>query len=193
MTAALSELHPPGGWTTDDLDQLPEDGHRYEIIDGALIVSPPPTSRHQKIVVRLDTALEAACPASWAITQGVEVRISRYRSLTPDVLAVSAEAAAREPSRFAPEEVVLAVEVVSKGSVTMDRLAKPALYARAGIPFYWRVETRYGIVVHTYRLDPEAEIYMLTGSHDKIIEVDEPWEIRLPIREIVPPFYRPEA
>lgn len=193
MTAALSALHPPDGWTTDDLDELPEDGHRYEIVDGALIVSPSPTSRHQKIVVRLDVGLEPICPPEWAVTQGVEVRISRFRSLTPDVLVVTAEAAAQEPAKFAPEEVVLLVEVVSKGSVTMDRLAKPALYAKAGIPFYWRVETKYGIVVHTHRLDPEAEVYLPTGPFDKVVEVDEPWQIRLPINEITPRFYRPEA
>lgn len=54
MTAALSGLHPPpGGWTTDDLDELPEDGHRYELIDGVLIASPSPTSGHQKLASRI--------------------------------------------------------------------------------------------------------------------------------------------
>jgi Uma2 family endonuclease len=193
MTAALSELHPPpGGWTTDDLDELPEDGHRYELIDGVLIVSPSPTHRHQKLVLRLGPALEATCPDEWEVTQGVDVRISRRRSLTPDVLVVAAEAAAREPSKFQSGEVLLAVEVVSPGSVTLDRVAKPALYAQAGIPFYWRIETDQGIVVHTHRLDPDAEVYVATGRFDKSIVTDEPWPISVPIADITPRFYRPK-
>ncbi|MPZ25636.1 MAG: Uma2 family endonuclease [Micromonosporaceae bacterium] len=194
MTAALSDLHPPSGeWTTDDLDELPEDGHRYELIDGALIVSPSPTSRHQKLVVRLDTALEVSCPPEWVVFQGVEVRISRLRSLTPDVLVVTAEAAAREPSKFKPHEVLLAVEIVSPGSVTMDRVAKPALYAQAGIPYYWRVETEGGIVAYTHRIKPEAQVYALTGRFDRTIDIDEPWVIQVPISQITPPYYRPDA
>jgi Uma2 family endonuclease len=186
----LHELHPPDGWTTDDLDELPEDGHRYELIDGALIVSPSPTSFHQKLVLRLAFMLEASCPDEWVVTQGVEVRINRRRSLTPDVLVVGAAADAQAPARFRPQEVLLAVEIVSPGSVTMDRVAKPALYAQAGIPYYWRVESDGGIVVHTHRLDPSAEVYVPIGSFDKTLEVAEPWPLRVPIDEITPRSYR---
>jgi len=194
VTAALSELYPPpGGWTTDDLDELPEDGHRYELIDGVLIVSPSPTSRHQKLASRIEDALEATCPDEWEVIQGVEVRINRRRSLTPDVLVVTAAAEARAPSEFQPHEVLLAIEVVSPRSVTLDRVAKPALYAQAGIPFYWRVETKHGIVVHTHRIDPDAEVYVPTGRFDKTIETDEPWPISVPIADITPRSYRPDS
>jgi len=193
MTAALSDLHPPpGGWSTDDLDELPEDGHRYELIDGVLIVSPSPTSRHQKLVSRIEAALEANCPPEWLVFQGVEVRISRFRSLIPDVLVVSAEAAAREPSKFRPHEVLLAVEIVSKNSKAMDRLTKPGLYAQAGIPFYWRVETERGIVVHTHRLKPDVQVYVPTGEFDRMVDIDEPWLIQVPISQITPRFFRPD-
>lgn len=194
MTAALNELFPPEGWTTDDLDELPEDAHRrHELIDGVLIVSPSPTSRHQKLASRIENALDETCPADWVVLQGVEVRINRRRSLTPDVLVVTAEAAAREPSKFQPHEVVLPIEIVSPGSLTMDRVAKPALYAQAGIPFYWRVETEHGIVVHTHELDRDGEVYAPTGVFDKMIEIDRPWPIRVPVSTITPRFYRPEA
>lgn len=194
MTAVLSELHPPpGGWTTDDLDELPEDGHRYELIDGALIVSPSPTSAHQKLASLVEDELQAECPAEWVVVQGVEVRISRRRSLTPDVLVVSAEADEHGPSRFQPHEVLLVVEVVSPGSVTLDRVAKPALYAQAGIPYYWRIETDRGIVVHTHRLEPDAGLYVPTGGFDRIVKLDEPWSIEVPISEITPRFYRPRG
>lgn len=192
MTAALSGLHPPpGGWTTDDLDELPEDGHRYELIDGVLIVSPSPTSGHQKLASRIEDALEASCPDDWVVLLGVEVRISRLRSLTPDVLVVTAEAAAAMPARFQPHEVLLVVEVVSRNSKAMDRITKPALYAQAGIPFYWRVESEGRITVHTYRRAPEGDVYGPTGRFDTILKTDEPWPMELSIQDITPRFYRP--
>jgi Uma2 family endonuclease len=193
MTAALRELHPPNdGWTTDDLDELPDDGYRYELMDGVLIASPSPTFRHQKLGSRLESALDETCPDEWAVAQGVEVRINRRRSFTPDVLVVTAEATARDPAKFEPHEVLLVIEIVSPGSVTMDRVAKPTIYAQAGIPFYWRVERDAGIVVHTYELDRDGEVYAPTGVFDKMIEIDRPWPIRVPISKITPR-YRPDA
>ncbi|MEE6305713.1 hypothetical protein V1634_02540 [Plantactinospora veratri] len=48
MTAALNDPYPPaGGWTTDDLDAMPDDGHRRELLDGVLIMSPSPP-RHTR-------------------------------------------------------------------------------------------------------------------------------------------------
>jgi len=194
VTAALNELFPPDGWTTDDLDELPEDAHRrHELIDGVLIVSPSPTSLHQMLASRIEDALYDACPPEWAVVQAVEVRINRRRSLTPDVLVVTAEAAARYPSKFQPHEVMLVIEIVSPGSITMDRVAKPALYAQAGIPFYWRVECERRIVVHTHELDRDGEVYASTGEFDKVIKIDRPWPIEIPISTITPRFYRPEA
>jgi Uma2 family endonuclease len=61
--AALSDTFPPAGkWTTEDLDAMPEDGRRRELLDGVLIMSPSPTAAHQKIAMRLGVALEETCP-----------------------------------------------------------------------------------------------------------------------------------
>ena len=62
------------GWTTDDLDELPPDGRRRELIDGVLIVSPSPSNVHQIIAMRLGGALEAVCPPEFDVTLGVEIR-----------------------------------------------------------------------------------------------------------------------
>ncbi len=191
MTAQLSDLYlPPGGWTTDDLDRLPENNRRYELIDGALIVPPSPTHVHQTVVLRLGSVLEESCPPEYYVTQGVEVRVSKRRSFIPDVLVTTAEAAARRTAKFAPDEVVLAVEVVSPGSVTMDRIAKVALYAQAGIPFYWRVETDHAIAVHTHRLDAASGVYVQTGEFAETVQVSEPWPIALPVSRITPRLLR---
>lgn len=194
MSAELSALEPPaGGWTTDDLDELPEDHRRFELIDGALIVSPSPTYVHQTIAARLLTVLEESCPAEYVVTQAVELRISRTRSFIPDVLVATAEAAARNPSKFAPHEVVLVAEVVSPTSVTIDRVTKADLYAQAGIPFYWRVETLQGIVVHTHRLDPDAGLYRPAVHSTETLKISEPWEIEFPVSRITPRLFHRDA
>ena len=188
MTAALEEFYtPPEGWTTDDLDALPEDGIRRELIDGVLHVSPSPASFHQIIAGRLMVALEESCPPRYQVTQAVEVRVNKRRSFIPDVLAVTAKAAAHNPRKFQPDEVLLAVEVVSPSSRGMDRVAKPGFYAEAKIPFYWRVESENGLVAHTYRLSPRG-MYEKTGEFKSLIAVDEPWEIKIPITRLVPRF-----
>ncbi|MET7751065.1 Uma2 family endonuclease [Micromonospora sp. NPDC005367] len=186
MTAALQSDYPPeGGWTTDDLDALPEDGRRRELLDGVLLMSPSPTRTHQTIAMRLGVALEAECPDDYDVTQGVEVRINHTRSFIPDVLVTTSTAAAREPSRYEPHEVVLAIEIVSPSTRSIDRVLKPALYAQAGIPFYWRVETDDGTLeIVTYRIDAVNEVYTETGRWTKFVDTGEPFPINLPLARI---------
>jgi Uma2 family endonuclease len=194
MTAAeLSGLEAHvGAWTTDDLDELPESNRRYELIDGALIVPPSPTNVHQTIAGRLMAAFEVGCPPEYDVTQGVEVRVSRTRSFIPDVLVTTAEAAARQPAKFAPHEVILAVEVVSPSSVTMDQITKSALYAQAGIPYYWLVDTEPRIAIRTFRLDAAHGLYQPTGEFGERLTTTEPWKLDFPISRLVPRHYRRE-
>jgi Uma2 family endonuclease len=186
MSAALSDFPPPGGWTTDDLDALPEDGHRRELIDGILIMSPSPTMPHQSLAWRLAAALDEDCPDEYEVSQGVEVRVSRRRSFIPDVLVATVEASARRTAKLEPHEVVLAVEIVSDSTKAMDRITKPGLYAQAGIPFYWRIETSGGLVVHTHKIDPVDEVYTETGRWTKFVDTGEPWPINVSIERITP-------
>lgn len=188
MTAALESDHPPEReWTTDDLDALPEDGRRRELLDGVLLMSPSPTRMHQSIAMLLGVALDEDCPDGYDVTQAVGVRINRTRSFIPDVLVTTAAAAAREPSRYEPHEVVLAVEIVSPSTRSIDRVLKPALYAQAGIPFYWRIEIEdEGLVVYTYKIDPVHEIYAETGRWTKFVDTGEPFPVNLPISRITP-------
>ncbi|WP_089155285.1 Uma2 family endonuclease [Micromonospora sp. NBS 11-29] len=188
MTAALESDHPQEReWTTEDLDALPEDGRRRELLDGVLLMSPSPTRMHQSIAGLLMAALDEYCPDGYDVTQAVGVRISRTRYFIPDVLVTTSTAAAREPSRYEPHEVVLAVEIVSPSTRSIDRVLKPALYAQAGIPFYWRIEIEEeGLVVYTYKIDPVNEVYAQTGRWTKFVDTGEPFPTNLPISRITP-------
>lgn len=187
MTAALhDEFPPPGEWTADDLDRLPDDGRRHELLDGNLIMSLSPTRLHQSIALMLGAALQETCPPDLDVTQGVEVRLSRTRAFIPDVLVTELDSASRNPSHYRPHEVMLVVEIVSEGSRSIDRVLKPALYAEADIPYFWRIETEAGIVVHAHKLDPAKRVYVEQARMTDGILVPEPWEIDIPLARITP-------
>src|SRR5258708_20924551 len=76
-----------GDWTVDDLDTLPDDGLRYELFDGVLVVSPAPVPIHQRVVVELSFLLRHACPDHLEVfVAPLDFRPTRRRSFQPDVL-----------------------------------------------------------------------------------------------------------
>lgn len=188
MSAQLIDLRTPeGGWTVDDLDDMPETTQHVELLDGLLIVSPAPTHVHQTLALRLGALLGDLSPKEFYVTQGVEVRISKIRSFIPDLLIVTEEARSHHTRIFEPGDVVTAIEIVSPTSRSMDAVTKPALYAEAGIPFYWRIETDPVVIIHAYRLDSVAHVYVPSGSFDNTVAIDEPWLMSFAIADLTPP------
>ncbi|MEU4693155.1 Uma2 family endonuclease [Actinoplanes sp. NPDC023714] len=188
MTASLSEVPPADGWTVEDLEGLPDDGVRRELLDGILHVSPSPSTAHQALVILLGAALTRGCPEHLFVSQANDVVLSSRRKFIPDLLVVTFDAAKKPGGKFQAADVVLAVEIVSPSSQSMDRVMKPALYAKHGIPFYWLIETENDLSVTTYRLDPEDRVYQPTGafSGGDTIRLAEPWRMEIPITEIRP-------
>ncbi|MFG1997511.1 Uma2 family endonuclease [Actinoplanes sp. NPDC048988] len=176
----MGDLPPEDGWTTDDLNAFPDDGVRRELLDGVLLVPPSRTDIHQIVAMRLMVALEGSCPIAYQVTQGMEVRIGRRCCFSPDVLVATDEAACRRPAFYEPQEIVLAAEIVSPASQSMDHITKKALYAASGIPHYWVIETDNGLVVHTHELDSRVRIYRPAITFDVEVDVPEPWPIRVP-------------
>ncbi|MGH3696034.1 MAG: Uma2 family endonuclease [Pseudonocardiaceae bacterium] len=172
---------PSGGWTVDDLDDFPESHHRYELTDGALTVSPSPSSLHQAVAAHLMIRLEAAAPKPLIVTQAVEIRFGRQLTRIPDVLVVHSE----QPGRhwFAPSEVLVAIEIESPGSHLEDRATKPALYARYGIPHYWRIELEPPLV-STHGIG-HGDSYQMTGSGPRL-SVIEPFVLDIAVADLLP-------
>jgi Uma2 family endonuclease len=139
MTAEVALAHG-APFTVHDLFTMPDDGQRYEVQDGSLIVSPPPSGRHQVIADEIRALLKAAAPPGIHAVSGIAVRLGDDGTgRVPDVAVISTRPASLTGAAE-PSEVLAAVEVVSPGSVTTDRILKPAIYAEAGIPCFWRVE-----------------------------------------------------
>lgn len=138
-------------WVLDDLARLPADGRRYEILEGSLLVSPPPLVGHQRIAGRLRELLDQAAPPECETLEAVGVQVGSS-VLIPDV--VVARVQSPHTAVLAPPDVLLVVDVVSPSSVTTDRASKPVLYADGGIPAFWRVESAGGTVtVFAHRLE----------------------------------------
>ncbi|MFC4070858.1 Uma2 family endonuclease [Actinoplanes subglobosus] len=97
----------------------------------------------------------------------------------PDVTVYRAEALDITPTR--PEHVLLVVDVVSPGSETTDRIVKVDQYARAGIPFYWRVEqAATGVpLVYTYILDPAAGRHRDGDVFTGIVKLTAPFAVEI--------------
>ncbi|KAF0848808.1 Uma2 family endonuclease [Nocardia caishijiensis] len=125
-------------WTAVDLEQLPDDGSRYEVLNGQLVVTVAPKPVHQWLIKRLTQVLYAAVPADRLVLDGVGVLIGDDEPI-PDLMVV--EGSIDWHGRGVPVgQVELAVEVVSRSTTLQDRMVKPVLYAQAGIPTYWRFE-----------------------------------------------------
>jgi Uma2 family endonuclease len=153
MAAVVPAMHT-GPWTERDLLGLAEDGQRHELLEGSLVVSPPPAGRHQHAATQLELILIAAAPRGLDVVQGLGVRLIGGSVFVPDVLVAEREAVTNDRSGIlASDQVHLVVEIVSPSSVTLDRVTKPQLYARARIPSFWRVELEEeGPRIETFRL-----------------------------------------
>jgi Uma2 family endonuclease len=84
---------------------------------------------------------------------------------------------------YLPEQVVTAIEIVSPGTRRHDRFLKPALYASAGIPHYWRIEQN---PVHVFAYELVDGRYELAADSAEKLVLSKPFEIELPIRDITP-------
>lgn len=147
-----------------------------EIVDGMVVVSPNTSKRHNRLARILANALDAAVGTDWNAYTDFDVRLQDVplTNRRPDVIVYRAETIDLAPTR--PEHVLLVVEVVSPGSETTDRIVKVDQYAKAGIPFYWRVEqAATGVpIVYTYVLDPATKDYRDGGMFTGVIKAAAP-------------------
>ncbi|MBA3523312.1 MAG: Uma2 family endonuclease [Geodermatophilaceae bacterium] len=124
--------------TADDLDSMPDDGHRYELLDGVLIVSPSPSELHQRVVGQLHLLLQAARPADFEVfVAPLDVLLAPDTVVIPDLLVTER---IEVPGRRIVLPPRLAIEVLSPSSRRIDMLLKRSRLEAAGVPSYWVVD-----------------------------------------------------
>jgi Uma2 family endonuclease len=122
--------------TVDDLDRMPDDGRRYELVDGVLIVSPAPRLPHQEVLGELLVQLRQACPLDLAAVPGPGVRMSDDTELIPDLVVIRRE---QLTARWVTQPPLLAVEIQSPSTALFDLNTKKAVCERFSIASYWIV------------------------------------------------------
>ena len=125
-------------FTYADLQGMPDDGRRYEILDGALLVTPSPGTAHQVCVGALYVLLrQHRRPGDIVMLSPFDYVISESTVLEPDVLVARRDDLGAANLAATP---LLVVEVRSPSTGRIDRTAKRSAYEEAGVPAYWIVD-----------------------------------------------------
>jgi Uma2 family endonuclease len=130
---------PP--FTVDLLYELPDNGLRYEVLGGSLVVSPQSAPGHNLAHDRLRALLIARLPVEVDAITNATVRMPNGDGPVPDLLVTTADPF-EHPKGLPVDLVHTVVEVVLPSNAVTDRVVKTEMYANAGIPCYWRVELR---------------------------------------------------
>ena len=125
-------------WTIADLERLPDDGQRYELLDGRLLVSPAPVKKHQRVSFELNRLLDDACPPELEVLPApLDWQPEGRTSFQPDLLVFRA---GNPEAKNVTEPLALAVEVLSPSTRRLDLVDKRAKYESAGVASYWVVD-----------------------------------------------------
>lgn len=168
-----SDWPTQGEWRYADYLRLPDDGRRYEIIEGILYVANAPSVDHQYTVSEIHFHLKLFVregQLGQVFTAPLEVHLSETtRPVQPDVLFIRAERQPAPGAQFLKGAPDLVVEVISPGSIRLDRHIKFDLYERVGVAEYWLVDSKARLV-EVYALSNGE--YALRGQYtgDDLIE-----------------------
>jgi Uma2 family endonuclease len=176
MAGRVENLPDPSKLTYEDYVNLPDDGRRYEILDGELVVSRSPTSRHQLVSHNLVFAL-----SSWVRANGLgrmwaaplDLILADTVVMQPDLIFVSKSRAAIVTMRGLEATPDLVIEILSASTASRDRGVKMRLYARHGVPRYWIVDADARIL-EVYALRGEAYERAVTYRDSDHADFDVP-------------------
>ncbi|MDP1891710.1 MAG: Uma2 family endonuclease [Gemmatimonadaceae bacterium] len=149
-------------WTPDDVWALPDDGNRYECIDGVLLVTPSPQPPHQFVLGALSPRLYAYVRAERlgrVLTSPADLRLESSNVVQPDLFVV-AQAPGAAVMRVWREvtSLLLAVEVLSPSTARYDRGLKRRYYQRANVAEYWIVDSEARLIERWRRGEQRPEV-----------------------------------
>lgn len=130
-------------WTPDEVRALPDDGRRYEVVRGELLVTPAPSFSHQDAAFRLARLLHEYAERTgvgYALLSPADIEPEAGALVQPDVF-VGPLTEGRRPRSWADfEHLLLAVEIISPSTARADRTVKRQLFQRTRVPEYWIVD-----------------------------------------------------
>jgi Uma2 family endonuclease len=134
---------PQANWTADMARALPDDGNRYEVLDGELHVSPAPSWDHQWIVQAFQDLIKPYVRRNrlgWTIMSPADIEFSPKRLVQPDLFVVPDTGTGRPRSWKESMALRLVVEVISPSTEWTDRNVKRPLFQSEGVPEFWIVD-----------------------------------------------------
>ncbi|MDN5794854.1 MAG: Uma2 family endonuclease [Intrasporangium sp.] len=165
-----------GTFTRADLDAMPEDGRRYELLDGMLVVTPAPSFRHQRIVGELYPVLRAACPPGLHVLFApFDVALAEATVTQPDLLVAPREAFTAKELPVAP---LLAVEVLSSSTRRIDLGLKRERHERAGTASYWVIDPSEPSLI-AWQLDGGRYVEVGHAVGEETFEASQPFPVRI--------------
>jgi len=135
-------------WTYAEYARFPDDGNRYEVIDGEVLVTPAPSPRHQYVMSNLLIALRQYVERHGlgVVLPDVDLLFVTGQFLRPDLVFVPEAARDGITDRGVEKPPGLVVEVLSPTSSSIDRVKKPRRYGDFGVPEYWVADPEEGVV-----------------------------------------------
>jgi Uma2 family endonuclease len=170
-------------WTAQMVRELPDDGNRYEVVDGVLLVTPAPALPHQAVLRELFLALhrylEPLARQGTVFWSPADISWAPDVLVQPDLFVVTPEELSAEWATL--RTLPLAVEVLSPSSRRADREAKRAIYQRYGVQTYWVVDHQAGTVEvwHPGDAAPQVVTDVLRWRVTK-----EAPELSIPLKEV---------
>lgn len=144
-------------FTVSDLEAMPDDGRRYELIGGAIVTTPALEPIHQRVEFGLARRIEDACPPGYEVfVSPIDFDLPGGQRVEPDIIVVP-DASVGE--KRLSGSALLVVEIVSPGSAVNDRVTKRDVYALAAVPAYWIVDPREGHFLGLRLVDGVYEPY----------------------------------
>ena len=132
-----------GEWTAELARALPDDGNRYEVLDGELFVTPAPALLHQRALLELYVRLRPYVEAHGlgeVLLSPADIEFSPKRLLQPDLFVIPDAPGGRRKNWREVKSLLLAVESLSPSTARADRIKKRKIYQEEGVPEYWIVD-----------------------------------------------------
>ncbi len=175
---AMSLATTAGSFTLADLEAMPDDGRRYELIGGAIVMTAAPLPIHQRVAVRLTPIFQEAVPDGHELFMApIDLDLPGGQRVQPDFVVVPSASVGDQRLTL---PVTLVGEIVSPGSQANDRITKRAAYAAAGIPAYWLIDLPAEVITilaltatGVYQIVAEGPTVTVTAPLAVTLELDQ--------------------
>lgn len=162
-------------FTYADIESAPDDGCRYELSYGTLIVTPAPNTRHQSVMVEIAAFLHQRRPPSLRVLAEAELLLQPTLVKRPDIQVVDEDLVGGQSIVGTP---LLAVEIHPPATKVLDLTEKRFVYAEAGIPAYWLVDPDSGTVT-VLELEAGQYVEQAVLVAGDVLEVSVPFSMTI--------------